>query len=113
MGRMLRYIGLAILAGTAWLLIADLGGWIPDGVADRWTTRLLVLGAGLVAVGLLLRLAAPVRREIRRGRCSRCGAPIERGQTLCRDHLKQTLDEIRDRTRASLLEKTGHGSTGC
>ena len=83
--------------GPMWLALAQLARVISAGTADVWLWRggwagTLVLGAGLLA-GVL----SPVSRELRRGRCVRCGARIERTQTYCRDHLQQTVDEYRDR----------------
>lgn len=102
MGRTLRYLGLIILAATAWLLLADLAGWVPNGTSDRWTSTGLLAGLACLGGGILLRLFVPLGREIGRDRCARCGAPVEKGHHLCRDHLKAALDEARDRTRKSM-----------
>jgi hypothetical protein len=102
MGRSLRHLGLFILAATAWLLLADLAGWVPDGTSDRWTLRGIVIGLACLGAGTLLRLSVPLRREMGRPRCVHCGAPAEHGHRLCRDHLKAALDEARDRTRKTL-----------
>ena len=96
MGPLLRRVGLGLWIATIWLALAQLAGLIPAGRADVWLWRgawagTLVLGAGLVAGAL-----APVSRELRRGRCVRCGVRIERTQTYCRDHLQQTVNEYRD-----------------
>ena len=42
MGPTLRYLGIAILAVTAWLLLADAVGWIPAGSGDVWIDSLTV-----------------------------------------------------------------------
>jgi hypothetical protein len=102
MGRTLRYLGWVFLAATAWLVLADLAGWVPAGASDRWTMRGITFGLGSLAAGTLLRLFTPIRREIARDRCMHCGAPTEHGHHLCRDHLKAALDEARDRTRKTL-----------
>lgn len=100
MGRSLRYFGMALLAATAWLLIADAVGWIPDRVATEWVHIGLKAGLAAIAGGILLGIANPVRRELTRGRCARCGRPIERSQTYCLDHLQQTINEYRDEMHA-------------
>ncbi len=102
MGRTLRYLGMVILAATAWLLLADAVGWIPDGTADPWTSKGVVLGLACLVAGTLLRLVAPISREMRRDHCIHCGAPTERGHPFCRDHLKAALEDARDQTRKSL-----------
>lgn len=109
MGPMLRYIGIAVLAFTAWLLIAVTAGWIPGEIGDVWISRGAIVGFASLGLGLLLRLLDPVSRGMHRGRCARCGAPIDFGQTLCRDHLKETLDAMRDRTRQTLLRSRRSG----
>ncbi len=107
MGAWLSYAGLAVLAATAWLLLAGTAGWVSQEVADPCIPRGATLGLAMVGLGLLLRLLAPVGRGLARGRCERCGAPTDLGQTLCRDHLKVSLDQMRDRTREVLLRRAG------
>ena len=112
MGPMLCYAGFAVLAATAWLLLAGTAGWVPAEFADPWVPRGTTVGLAMVGLGLLLRLLAPVGRGLARGRCERCGAPTDLGQPLCRDHLKATLDAMRDRTRETLLRRTGPRGSG-
>jgi hypothetical protein len=101
MGRVLRYTGMSLLAAAACLAVAGEAGWVPtrvvhDGLGILWKAGLLSLGAGV-----LLAFLTPIGREIRRGHCVRCGAAIERGQTYCRDHLQEAVNEYRDRTRGA------------
>lgn len=105
--RRLCYFGLAILAVTAWLLVADLQGWLPPGVASAWTWPLIRAAAACFGGGIALMIASPLLRELRRGHCVRCGKRIERGQVYCLDHLQQTLNEYRDQTRAKVLGEKG------
>jgi hypothetical protein len=107
LGRTLRYLGIAILAVTAWLLMADAVGWIPAGSGDAWISRGVWAGGGCILVGILFGMMSPVGRELRRGHCVRCGVSIERGQTYCADHLQATVNEYRDQTREGVLGKTG------
>jgi len=99
MGRTLRIVGLAALAGAAWALLASEAGWMSAAVADVAFRALALLGVVCVGVGLLLGLLNPVGRRLRQGRCTRCGAPIERGQSYCLDHLRDTVHEYQDQLR--------------
>lgn len=101
MSRLLRRIGLGVWLATIWLALAQLAGAVPTGSADVWLWRGIVTGAAALALGFLLSGTGLLSRELRRGRCVRCGARIERGQTYCRDHLQATVNEYRDRQRAS------------
>ena len=89
MARTLRYFGLALLAATAWILIAGQSAWISQELTDRLTDPGLKLGLGLLGLGLVVQLLSPVVRSVRGGRCVRCGVRIERGQAYCRDHLRR------------------------
>jgi hypothetical protein len=59
------------------------------------------------AAGLLLALFTPVRQKLSRGRCARCGAPIERGQSYCLDHLRQTVNEYQDQASRGEMYRSG------
>lgn len=99
MGRTLRYVGLIALAGAAWVLIATEFNWVEASVAEQAFKPLAVAGAGCLVLGLLIGLFSPVGRRLRQGRCVRCGASIERGQSYCMDHLKDTVHQARDAIR--------------
>jgi len=99
MARVLRYVGLLLLAATAVLMLADAVGWIESAESRSWVWTGLRAGAICLGAGFLLTLLSPLGRELRRGRCVRCGAVIERTQTYCRDHLQAAVNEYRDQTR--------------
>ena len=99
MARLLRYLGLVLLAATAVLMLADGVGWVESADARPWVWNGLRTGAVCLGAGVLLALLAPLGRELRRGRCVRCGAAIERRQTYCRDHLQAAVNEYRDHNR--------------
>lgn len=99
MGRTLRFLGLTLLAAAVWSSLAEAMGWAGSGLAAEWGGVALQSGLLCLAAGVVVRLLAPVGREFRKGRCVRCGAAIERGQTYCTDHLVQTVNEYRDRAR--------------
>jgi predicted nucleic acid-binding Zn ribbon protein len=98
-GRTLSYIGLVVLAGAAWFLVAGEAGWISAELSDQWFLPLAKVGGIGFAAGLLLGFLTPAIRRIRQGRCVRCGAATERGQSYCLDHLQETVREAQDETR--------------
>ena len=104
MGATLRYIGLGVLAGAMWFLLAGEVGWIGADLSDAWFKPLFGGGAALFALGTLLSLLDPLVRRFSRGRCVRCGVTIEKGQTYCLDHLKETVNESQDHIR----DRVGH-----
>jgi hypothetical protein len=97
MSRLLRRIGLGIWLATIWLAVGQLAGLVPASLADVWLWRGIWAGAATLAAGFLLGGIGLFSQELRRGRCVRCGARIERNQTYCRDHLQATVNEYRDR----------------
>lgn len=103
MGRLLRYVGVFLLAVTAVLILAEGVGWLEGSAVDVavwWAAR---AGAICLAVGVLLAILSPVGRELRRGRCVRCGSAVERGQTYCADHLQAAVNEYRDQNRDGMV----------
>ena len=99
MGPTLRYVGLAILAGAAWILLASEARWISADAVHVWLKPALWSGSALFGLGLLATVLAPLGHALRRGHCARCGVSIENGQTYCLDHLRDTLNEYQDRAR--------------
>ena len=99
MGRTLRIVGLIALAGAAWVLLAGEAGWIGGSQANALFRPLLVGGAAALGLGFLLGLLNPVGRRLRQGRCVRCGTSIERGQSYCLDHLRDTVNQYQDQMR--------------
>ena len=107
MARLLRYVGILLLAATAVLMLAEAVGWIPSGDVRPWIWTTARAGALCLGAGILLALLSPIGRELRRGRCVRCGAPIERGQTYCGDHLQAAVNEYRDQARDGTMHGPG------
>jgi hypothetical protein len=99
-------LGLGILCVCAGLLLAGEAGWIHSRLVDEWFVPLLKIGGLCFVAGLGLSLLQPLARVILRGRCSRCGAPIERGQSYCLDHLRQTVREAQDAVRQAESYRT-------
>lgn len=99
MGRTLRYLGTGVVAVAIWMVISAELGWIPARVAEAGFKPVLLVGLACLGLGLLTGLLRPVRRRLRQARCVRCGAPTERGQTYCIDHLRATLNEYQDQMR--------------
>lgn len=100
MARSLRTTGLILLAAAAWLFVAEALGWVPSSVADAWGLKVLLVGATCLGGGLVLGVTAPMTRWVSGTRCVRCRRRIERGQTYCMDHLRETLNEYRDQNSA-------------
>jgi hypothetical protein len=98
-GRILRTAGLTALAGAAWVLIASEADWISSGLSDAAFPPLAFGGALCLAVGIVLGVLNPLSRRLGKGHCERCGAPIERGQVYCLDHLRDTVNEYQDALR--------------
>ena len=106
MHRTIASFGAATVALTAWLLLADALAWMPAGVADAWIPVTLRATGVCFAGAAVLFLVGRAVRGVRRGRCVRCGSRIEPGQTYCRDHLRATVDEYRDRARQALTPRS-------
>jgi len=97
MARLLRWAGAAALAGCVWALLAAELGWLPRSSATALFRPLGLGGVALLAAGTALGFGGALFGALRRGRCARCGARTERGQTYCNDHLRQTVQEYQDR----------------
>lgn len=106
MGRTLSYLGLVVLAGATWFLVAGETGWISSEFSDQWFLPLAKIGGFSFVAGMLLGIFGPVVRRARQGRCARCGAWTERGQSYCLDHLQQTVLEAQDATRRTQSLRT-------
>lgn len=106
-GRLLRYLGLVLLSLTASLLLADALAWVEAESIDPWIRHSARAGIASLGAGVLLGLLSPVGRTLRRGHCARCGAPIERGQTYCLDHLQAAVNEYKDQARSGKLKRPG------
>jgi len=106
-GRTLSYFGLVVLAGATWFLVAGEAGWISAELSDQWFLPLVKVGGLSLVLGLVLGFLSPAIRRLRQGRCVRCGAGTERGQSYCLDHLHETVLEAQDETRRTQsLRKT-------
>ena len=55
------------------------------------------LGSVIVGLGLLFSLLGRGASAVFRRRCVRCGKPVARGATYCADHLKQSVEQARDK----------------
>ena len=98
-GRTLSYLGLVVLAGATWFLVAGEAGWISVEISDQWFLPLAKVGGICVVAGVALGFLSRALRRAKQVRCVRCGAPTERGQSYCLDHLQQTVLEAQDEAR--------------
>jgi predicted nucleic acid-binding Zn ribbon protein len=97
--RVLRQVGLLLFAVAACMAVASSAAWVEPARIDPWIVPALQVGAVSFAFGLVLPLAGAVARMVRRGHCVRCGRVIERGQTYCIDHLRETVAEYQEHQR--------------
>ena len=98
---------MVILAGATWFLVAGEAGWISVEISDQWFLPLAKVGGICVVAGFALGFVIKALRRANQVRCVRCGAPTERGQSYCLDHLQQTVLEAQDETRRTQsLRKT-------
>jgi hypothetical protein len=98
-GRTFRFIGLAVLAGATWFLVAGEVKWISRDLGDQWFLPLAKVGGATFVLGMILGLLSPILRRLRQGHCTRCGAATEKGQSYCLDHLASTVQEAQDEIR--------------
>jgi predicted nucleic acid-binding Zn ribbon protein len=103
MGRGLLSLGSLLIVATVTLWIAGAAEWVSQSFADSASSITLKAGLVLVAGSFVFRILAPMTKQMTKARCAACGAPVERGQTYCLDHLKETVDSYRDRSRESNL----------
>jgi hypothetical protein len=103
----LQYAGLALLAVSAWGLIAIEAGWFPSSLPEQLIPMLAGAGVVLIGVGMLLAAIGSLGQKVRRGRCARCGAKIQRGQSYCMDHLKEAVNEFQENARRSEMYRPG------
>ena len=82
-----------------WLFLGGQVGWLEASTSDRWGPVALKASLACLAAGVLLRVVSPMRRAFRGSRCARCGHPTEPGHLYCHDHMKETMEELRDQSR--------------
>jgi|WetSurMetagenome_2_1015567.scaffolds.fasta_scaffold500803_2 hypothetical protein len=99
MGRGFFSLGSFLLVATIAIWIAGAAEWIPESLDDQIAAVTLRAGLVLVAASLVLRLVSPVTKQLGKGRCAVCGVAIDRGSTYCLDHLQETVNAFRDRSR--------------
>jgi hypothetical protein len=90
---------LDLAAGDARALVADAAELIPQATDEQWAPLTMKLAMGSLAAGFLLWMLAPVGNLMRSGRCAVCGRATERRHTYCLDHLQETVNATRDRSR--------------
>ena len=99
MSRRLLTFGSMLMLATAALWLASSLHWLQTGEADAWSGIALKAALCALAAGLVLRVLAPVSSVLTQERCDVCGRPTERGHTYCLDHLMETVNVTRDKTR--------------
>lgn len=90
-----------------WILLLTLAGYvIRESVDDVHVVELLndellrmagLIGLGSIVVGIVVRIFEKVATKAIKTRCRVCGRAIPHGQTYCRPHLREILED-EDRT---------------
>jgi hypothetical protein len=90
-----------------WILLLTLAGYvIRESVDDAHLVELLndellrmagIVGVASILVGVIVGIFQKLAKKAIKTRCRVCGRPIPHGQTYCRPHLREILDE-EDRT---------------
>jgi len=106
MGRGFFSLGSSLLVATIAVWIAGAAGWLPEPLDDQIAAVTLRAGLVLVGASLILRIVSPVTKQLGKGRCAVCGIAIDRGSTYCLDHLQETVNAFRDRSRDRSLPHT-------
>jgi len=57
----------------------------------------LIVGAGMSVLGLVLAILGRGASALFQRRCVRCHKPVARGATYCADHLKESVEQARDK----------------
>ena len=99
MDRLLRHLGILLMAAAACGALASSAGWLPEHVVDPWIVPAVQAGVLALVTGIVLSATGWLGRMLGRGHCVRCGRQIERGQSYCIDHLRETVAEYRDTER--------------
>jgi hypothetical protein len=95
---LLRLGGLAMLGALAYLVVGD----VFFKGADYPLARTILIAGGLcVAAGLLAGAAGRTTAVLVGRTCPRCGRRVAHGRVYCEEHLKETINEYRDRHRES------------
>ena len=99
MSRRFMAFGSLLMLVTAILWLASSLHWLQAGEADAWSSLGLKAALCALAAGVVLRMLSPVSTVLTQERCAVCGRPTERGHTYCLDHLMETVNVTRDKTR--------------
>jgi hypothetical protein len=100
---MLRTVGTILVLTTVALWVGDAASVIPAGTDDHWWRFTLKWGVLALAGALILRVLRPVSRQLRQGRCTVCGHATRPGHVYCLDHLQETVNATRDKTRDRVM----------
>ena len=67
--------------------------------------KALILGAGLVIVGIVLRIFEKGAKAVVKNRCAVCRTPIAHGAIYCREHLRTVLSREDERTHMTKIRR--------
>ena len=91
---LIRLGGLGIVAAIVYLAVGEMFG------ADQALFRTLIWASGFsLGAGIIAWAAGRVTAGIVGRSCPRCGRRVARGHVYCEDHMRETINEYRDRQR--------------
>ncbi|MGH9748857.1 MAG: hypothetical protein ACRD6R_02895 [Candidatus Polarisedimenticolia bacterium] len=97
MARFLVRIGGLLLVGAC-VYMAVWEGWM-GGADNRLIVQLLAAGGACVGGGVILWALGRGAASLASRSCPRCGRRVARGRVYCEEHLRDAVNEFRDRER--------------
>lgn len=79
---------------------------ISDYFAMPMLQKALVVGVGLVAAGIVVRMLEKGKNVVARNRCVVCKTTIPHGAIYCRAHLRRVLHEEDEKTHMTRIRRT-------
>lgn len=67
--------------------------------------KVVLVGAGLLIAGIVMRLLEKGSKAVVKNRCAVCRTPIAPGAIYCRAHLRRVLHDEEDRTHGTRVRR--------
>jgi hypothetical protein len=97
MARLLMRLGGLLLVGAC-VYMAVWETWM-GGADNRLVVQVLAAGGGSIGVGVILWILGRGAATLASRSCPRCGRRVARGRVYCEEHLRDAVNEYRDRER--------------
>lgn len=78
---------------------------VGEYVAIDLLGKVAIVGAGLLIVGIAMRLLEKGSKAVVKHRCAVCRTPIPAGAIYCRAHLRRVLHDEEDRTHGTRVRR--------